>query len=476
MTRVFSNVCEFLTGDSVPALGELYGLPVFIGVGSSAANAGKLVTLDRYSDIRGRIGAGPLARQLEDYFACGGQESRALAFVGAADTPGTAGTVSKTGTGAGTVTVSGTPSDAFSCRVKVITGGAPGTAVVQFSVDGGLNYGTSLTTPASGTLDVGSTGMKAAFTGTFVAGDEYSWSSTAPAMTTAHVLDAMNLALSNYRGRFEFFVVVGSTTAPFWTSVSTLLQTELARHNPVFAILDAGGVDATTKDTDVAAKVTAASGFSSRFVMLVALQTVMANALGEVMVRVPVGALAGILSKGKVSDSVGVLNDDFGKIQPALALNPSCLTEGDLVLLDGAGYTVPRWYDGYPELFFNNGNILSPPGDPYDDVEKVRVAGKLMRLCRVAALRSLHLDAATSQSYAFGGAAGLAYLEEELRRAARVMLVAGELYGFEPKVLSTPEDVYQTKTVQVRLAYSTNPKMKKINLTFDLVSPDDFEQ
>ena len=54
--------------------------------------------------------------------------------------PGTVSAVAKTGTGSGTMTAAGYPLDAYAVRVRVVTGGEPGTAQVAVSLDGGVTY------------------------------------------------------------------------------------------------------------------------------------------------------------------------------------------------------------------------------------------------------------------------------------------------------------------------------------------------
>jgi hypothetical protein len=59
------------------------------------------------------------------------------------------GTVSETGAAVGGVGLTGTPTGAWNLRIKIILGGARGTATFQFSVDGGQTWSATLTTAAS---------------------------------------------------------------------------------------------------------------------------------------------------------------------------------------------------------------------------------------------------------------------------------------------------------------------------------------
>ena len=473
----WGGVTETLTGDSIPAMTELYGLPVFLGVASAAQGAVK--TFDKYSNIRGNIGYGPLTREVEDFFACGGQKSKCIARVLVPDTPGANGATTVTGTSLATGTAGGTPNDAYKVLVEVLTGGAVAVAVIRASLDGGATWLPKVTVPADGVVELGTSGATLTLdttAGDLVQGDTYAWDTTAPVASTSVITAAIDEVLAAYRGAFEFFVVVGDTASAFLTTLDTKLTAEWNNHNPIFAVCEAGPLAAGTLAADVAALIADIASFESRYLLVTAGKAWDTGRAGVYQERGINGSVAGILSKGKVSDSIGVLRDDFGKIVPAAELRPTGITDADLVLLNEARYTVPRKYEGYPGLFPNNGNLMSAPGDPFDSVEKLRVAGKMMRLMRVAALRNLQLDADNTAAGSFGGESGLEYLRAELMRSVRPMFLAGELYKCVPNILSTPDDVFLDNTVRVRIDFSTNPKMKLIELEFDLISPTEFER
>lgn len=69
------------------------------------------------------------------------QTLRALAGLGA---------VLQRGLGAGTLALTGTPTESYSLAVRVSTAGVLGTAAIQVSTDGGTTYGTAATVPGTG--------------------------------------------------------------------------------------------------------------------------------------------------------------------------------------------------------------------------------------------------------------------------------------------------------------------------------------
>lgn len=105
---------------------------------------------------------------------------------------------SHTGTGTGTIAASTLPTPGGGAPtnpavyVKIIGSGAPGTATFQVSADG-TTYGTTIPTPASGSVSVLGGQVSLTFTGTFVANDVYQFAAVQVAvLTTKDYGDAMN--------------------------------------------------------------------------------------------------------------------------------------------------------------------------------------------------------------------------------------------------------------------------------------------
>ncbi len=90
------------------------------------------------------------------------------------------GVVTKTGTGTGSASLSGTPVASYSLVVHIVTGGEPGMATYWYSLDGGTTLSATASVPSSGAVALGASGVSVAFaagpagSGTsFVAGDEF---------------------------------------------------------------------------------------------------------------------------------------------------------------------------------------------------------------------------------------------------------------------------------------------------------------
>lgn len=112
---------------------------------------------------------------------------------------GTATAVIKTGTGTSTwtVTLDGTNGafDDYYVQVNVLTGGTQGSTGMSFqiSLDAGRNFGPIISITTATSYIIANTGITLNFAaGTFVAGDVFRFSTTAPAWNTAGVQAAIN--------------------------------------------------------------------------------------------------------------------------------------------------------------------------------------------------------------------------------------------------------------------------------------------
>lgn len=115
--------------------------------------------------------------------------------------------VTRTGTGAGTVTpasaipATGVTAGSYAVRVLIALGGAPGTATFQYSTDGGATYSAAALTPVSpATFQVPGLGLALAFAGAFVAADVYAFDArcggyTPALLELAPATDAQEVAL-----------------------------------------------------------------------------------------------------------------------------------------------------------------------------------------------------------------------------------------------------------------------------------------
>lgn len=192
-------------------------------------NAGATNTVQAFADVtamRTALGNGPLVEALASSLVTPtqGQAPNPIYAMRIATTAvGAAGSVTTTrvGTSTGTVVTTGSsPLDSYEVRVRIATAGVRGVGTYQLSYDGGLTYGAATTIPTGGTSADSATGVTLVFdTGTFDAGDLFSFATTEPQPTAAEIATALDAALASAT-EYSFVHLVG--VAPFeMTSVTS---------------------------------------------------------------------------------------------------------------------------------------------------------------------------------------------------------------------------------------------------------------
>ena len=240
---VRSNVTDGLLGFAT-ATGD--GLHIKIGVSPSVTE--KPITIlgsMGASTIKSKLGLSPLADAVMD--AVQGGAARVFCIPVAASTAGTIGEVTKTGDGGGSVTVQGSPNNAYALTVRFTAQGGLNTAAFVYSIDGD-NFSEEITVPVTGSYEIEGTGLTIKFTeasspdqkpSSFLVRDTYTLKTTAPSMTNGDVLGAIE-KIKSFSEEFEFVHIVGGSTVELWEAVSEA-QKELMTvcHKPCFFLMEA---------------------------------------------------------------------------------------------------------------------------------------------------------------------------------------------------------------------------------------------
>ena len=157
-----------------------------------------------------------------------------LIFCRTADgTAGSAGSVTRTGTGADAdawaMTVGGTPNDGYSVKVKVTRYGATLaalTACVRISIDGGTTYQPEVPVPADGAIVITGTGLTITFDDGTAADeafvdDVYAFTCTAPVWSTTTLGNALTALEAVNAPEHDGVLVVGNVTGATISTVKT---------------------------------------------------------------------------------------------------------------------------------------------------------------------------------------------------------------------------------------------------------------
>lgn len=215
---------------------ELARPPALVGCSSSGTAAAAYLAAS-FEDALSTFGYGKLTALAADYFRTVGGPLvlvKATSSTAGSCSSVTAGS-SNTSTAVLTVTTS-TARDDFRVKYLVTRAGADLaalTAAVKISLDGGTTYSEEFAVPADGSITIPNTGIVTDFAdGTFVVGDTFTFTATAPIWDTTALglaLDALEATTYDHEYVQVAEHVTGATVGTLDTSVSGLESTNLYR-------------------------------------------------------------------------------------------------------------------------------------------------------------------------------------------------------------------------------------------------------
>lgn len=292
-------------------------------------------------------------------------------------------TLSGSGPAATNVTFAASPMDVYAVVVSMTVGGAVGSAVFTYSVDGGNITSASIATAAK--YAIPGTGIVLNFSGTFTANDVYGCTTTASAYSNGDVTTGMTTLLGSSTD-FGFIHLVGSgansaaaaATAAVVDSAMTTAETAY-RFIFTFTECPTGESDAT-----IAAAFTS---FASKRVAVCAGDIRHISSLtGRIERRNCAWVIASRTAKAVPGEDIAWNNDNpIPKIDPT---NGAGLyrDEAKTPLLDAARFCTMRTYIGQAGYFITNGKTMAPGGSDFAYLVNRRVMDSCCRVARVAEL------------------------------------------------------------------------------------------
>lgn len=389
--------------DGLLGMSRAKGTGVHFKIGASPIVSDAPVMITGSMDaarIKSRLGLSPLADAAMLSVDFGADQIYCLPVQ--ASTPGTLGTVKKTGTGTGTLTAEGTPNNSFGITVRITGQGAINSALFVYSIDGGYSYSDELTVPAGGVYELAGTGVTIQFADaaenpaqSYAVDDTFIFETIAPSMTNADILAAMD-KLKQLTTEYEFVHIVGAAAPATWQAVS-VAQKALAStyHKPVFVLMEAQQASSGTEAIDYAAQLIQGCKGVNNYDMQVCPYrgpvVMMDGTTKEINLA---GIAAGLYAKTGVQASIGKTRPEAQLGIPRaklLELLPAGIQEAT-GLLDEAGFLTFRDYDGLDDYYVYHAKMLAPAGSDYQYAEDVRVKNKIIRLVRKEGLLLLNED------------------------------------------------------------------------------------
>jgi hypothetical protein len=444
------------------------GLHAKVGVCSAGA-VNEIVAVTDPAKVPELFGTGPLANALYDSFAAGSRLVYAVRANG--DVAGAIGTITKQKTGQGDLTATGSPLDAFEVVVEIVDPGAKNVATFRYSLDGGDTWSQKITVPTGLTYEMPGTGVTLNFTEyatdppqSFLAGDRYSFKTTAPGASVSSINVAIDALLdSGYL--YEFIHVVGASDEAVWAALDAKASAAADRYRYIHFLAEARGPAGNeTVDQWVAALMQDKSGFASTRVSICAGRLeISCSGTGRVIERNGAGLYAGRVSAIPVQQSPGKVME--GPLPGVVDLRPVGINEGHILALDEAGFVTFRRYIGLSGVYVTNGRMAAEPISDFRYVELRRPMDKACGLVRAAALRfeQAEIDPTNLEK-------SFTALEEQLSAALDTMVAAREIAAGRV-VVPRDQDVLATNTVRIKVRIVPMAIMRWIEVEIGYENP-----
>lgn len=419
--------------------------------------------------IKSLVGATPLADACIDSVENGASTIYCIPVE--ATTQGTVGDVTSKKTGNGTLDVTGNPNNAYDIVVKITDDGENNEAAYVYSLDGGNTFSEEATIPLNGQAELLNTGLTAVFAeaeggDSFKEGDTFSFSTTAPSMSNADVITAVE-SLINVNTAFEFVHIVGTSARALWASLCTLANDFLTKYKrPLFFVCEARAkTSSETLDEYVAAMKEERKGINNMYIQVVCSNSRYQRMDGRVQDINNAGIVCGLYGAAKESQSIGEVKSFPISEAKMLKLLPEGI-EDYISILDGEKYLTFRQYVGKENYFVTSANMMSPDGSDYKYAEDVRVSNLLVKSVRDYALNELQsevdpgdLDASISVLQA--------YLNTPVEQIANKKIISSGTLSIDTENLNILVD----ETIDVRVSYVPMGHVRTINLTFAVENP-----
>lgn len=382
------NVEDGALGNST---GTGTGIHVKIGASPVRSTVPLLVTSTmKPAQIKEKLGLSPLADACLDSIENGSSKVYCIPVMPTAD--GGNGEITHIGDGKGTITISGKPNNAYDIIIEMTGSGPLNTASFIHSTNGGYSYGEEETVPLNGEKQITGTGLTVTFTGEFAEGDAYRFSTTAPTVSNASILQAVE-GLYNSDLEFEFIHIVGVSSRALWASLAASANQFLSLYKrPLLFLCEARYKGEEESLDEYAASLKAeAKGIDSYYVQVCSAWSRYTRWDGREQLVNNAGIVAGLYGIASVQQSIGQ-TDTFSVSEAKMTrLMPEGI-EDYISDLDDAKYLTWRKYYGLTGCYVNNARVLCRDGSDYRYAEHVRVLNKMVREIYRKSVTMLQMD------------------------------------------------------------------------------------
>ncbi len=446
------------------------GTHIKIGVSNIESNEPILVTgTMNAKKIVEKLGSTPLADACIDSVEWGAANIYNIPVK--ATTNGTIGEITKTGNGAGSIEIAGNPNNVYDIVIKVIDSGECNEGSYRYSIDAGCTYTEEATIPIQGEVNIANTGLTVKFkekdTGdSFKEGDSYTFSTTAPAMSNADVIAAVE-KLINYNIAFEYVHIVGASGKALWASLGTLANDFLIKYKkPLFFVCEARAKQAAESlEAYIADMEAERKNINNIYIQVVLSNSRYQRMDGRVMDINNAGIVCGLYGRAKESQSIGEVRSFPVSAAKMLQLLPEGI-EDYIEQLDKLKFLTFRQYVGKDDYFVTSANMMASENSDYQYAEDVRVSNRIVKAVRAKALDDLQIEIDPGDLEA-----SFASIQEELNTPIEDALRDKIISSGRLEINTNNLNILVDEMFDVRVTYVPMAHARRINLTFAVENP-----
>lgn len=454
-----------------PSSGRLMAV---VGV-SSSGTADVPASYGKITALVAAFGQGPMVEGAARHIELTG--SSVVVVKTGVTTDGAAGTVDDdnvAGTSVVTVDATVDPYDDYEVYFLVETGGTRGTDGITFrySLDGGKNMSPLVKLGTAITYTIPNSGVKVDFAaGTLVAGDNWSFRTTAPLFNAAQLGTALDaLRLSTHA--VEIVQIAGLVDGTSFDTLSTKVSASYAVGK--FIVPFAHMRMPNLAETEAAYKTAMDAIFTSRSDSRIALTSGSARLISSVSgrnYRRPVSFITASNEASK-SEEINTAEIDLGalpgvSVRDALG-NPDQHDESANPGLDDSRYYVLRTWEGYQGVYVNRPRIFSAEGSDFQIVPHRRVLNLAHSALLAYFARRLSKIVLVSATTGFILEEEALEIEGGARKIMRAVLLAKPKASGIMFTLSRTDNLLSTKTMtgQGRVIPLAYPEFINLDLGF----------
>jgi hypothetical protein len=451
---ITQNELDGALGVLPPSAGRLYAL---VGV-SSAGPTDTPATFGRVQDIVSTFGTGPLveaaAHAIERY------GKPVLLVRTGQTTQGACGTVNDddvAGTSVVTADAVVDPVDDYEVYFEIVTGGTVGTAgiTLRYSLDGGRTMSALVALGTANTYTIPGAGVKVNFAvGTLVAGDSFSFRTTAPQWDSTELGSALD-ALGVTQASWEIVHIVGPVTASDATAIDAKITGWAAKGKMHSWIASARIPNAGETEAAYLSSLSGAfSSFSSTFGAITAgaIQTV-SSVNGRRYMR-PISFVVAAREAAS-SEEINTADVNLGSLPVALIrdANGNPLHHDETVNpgLDDARFYVLRTWEGYAGTYVNRPRLFSASGSDFQLLPHRRVMNIAREVSRIRMTRRLNKPIPVDPATGFIREAAAREIEADVTAALEAALLTKPKASAVSYVLSRTDNLLSTKTLNAQM-------------------------